>query len=70
MLALAMYEEDRCPGCGGSLSVTTAPENEDAFRHQPPLQCFRCVGFARGHEAYKDEPHPQTLIHLVPQRPR
>lgn len=69
MLAYKRYRDDRCPGCGGDINVTTASENEDRYRHQPPLQCFRCVAFARSHEAFREEPHPLTLIHLVPQRP-
>lgn len=69
MLALREYRRSRCPNCGGNINVTAAPENEDKFRHLPPVQCFRCVGIAQSHEAYRDQPHPQTLLHLVPQRP-
>jgi hypothetical protein len=69
MLALKQYRDSRCPHCGGDLAVTTDPKNEDSFRHELPLQCFRCVGFARGREAYRDEPHADTLLHLVQQRP-
>lgn len=69
MLALRLYRSTRCPGCGGNLAVTTAPENEDRYRPEPPLQCFRCVGFAHSHKAHEDNPHPDSLIHLVPPRP-
>lgn len=69
MLALAMYRATRCPHCGGDLAVTTAPENEERFRAEPPLQCFRCLAFARDHADYSDERHPQTYLHLVPRRP-
>lgn len=69
MLALKVYRDNRCPGCGGDLNVTTASEHEDEYRHQPPLQCFRCVAFAQAHQEYAEQPHSQTLIHLVPQRP-
>jgi hypothetical protein len=69
MLALAVHKANRCPGCGGDLTVTTKPEHDDAYRPDLPLQCHRCAGFARSHEAYKDHPHPQTLIHMVAQRP-
>jgi hypothetical protein len=70
MLALKLYKDSLCPGCGGDFEVTGAPENEDRFHHLPPLQCFRCVAFGIAHEAYKDDPHPQSLIHLVPPKPR
>jgi hypothetical protein len=70
MLALGLYRASRCPGCKGNLAVTTAPENEDRFVHELPLQCQRCVAFARGAEAYADQPRPNTFIHLVPQKPK
>lgn len=69
MLALHMYRASRCPGCGGELNVTTASENEDRYRHELPLQCFRCVAFAQSHKAQEDQLYPLSLIHLVPQRP-
>lgn len=69
MLALRLHRLNCCPGCGGDLAVTTDPENEDRFKPQPPLQCFRCVGFSRSHKAHEDEPHPLSLIHLVPRKP-
>lgn len=69
MLALKLYQGSLCPGCSGDTAVTTAAENEDRFKPELPLQCFRCLGFARSHEAYKDEPHPHTLVHLVSRRP-
>jgi hypothetical protein len=70
MLALDLYRKGRCPGCGGNLAVTTDPKNEDLFRHELPLQCQRCVAFARGAEAYQDQPRPNTFIHMVPLRPK
>ena len=70
MLALQLYEETRCPGCGGNITVTTASENEGKYRHDLPLQCFRCVAFGIGHDAYADQPRPESFIHLVPGRPR
>lgn len=70
MLALRAYRASRCPGCGGDLAVTTAAENEDRFRAELPVQCYRCLEFGRSHEAYREEPHPLSLLHLVPQRPK
>ncbi len=69
MLALQAGEDNRCPGCGGDLNVTTAAEHDDRYRHQPPLQCFRCVAFAQSHKAHEGQPYPLSLIHLVPHRP-
>lgn len=70
MLALRMYEDSRCPSCGGNLAETAAAENEDAYVHEPPLTCARCVAFARAAEAYNDQRHPQALIHLVSPHPK
>lgn len=69
MLALKVWQANRCPGCGGDINVTTVSEHEDQYRHQSPLECFRCQGFARSHKAHEDHSYPQSLIHLVPQRP-
>jgi len=69
MLALAMYRETRCPGCGGDLNVTTQSEHERQYKPELPLQCFRCVAFGRSNDAYADQPYPGSLVHLVPQRP-
>jgi hypothetical protein len=70
MLALKVYRDGRCPGCGGDLDVTTAAESEDRYRPELPLQCFRCVAFSQSRQAYVEQPHPETLLHLVQQRPR
>jgi hypothetical protein len=70
MLALDLYRKGRCQQCGGDLLVTTDAANEERFKAALPLQCFRCVAFARSHEAYTDQPHPHTLIHLVPPEPK
>jgi hypothetical protein len=70
MLALSLYRDRRCPGCGGDIDVTTNPENEEQYRHELPLQCFRCVAFAQAHKAYDDQLYPMSLIHLVRQRPK
>jgi hypothetical protein len=70
MLALAAYRRGLCPGCGGELAETAKPEHEDRYRHRPPVECHRCVGFTRGREAFQDHPHPEALIHRVPRIPR
>lgn len=66
MLALQIYRETKCPGCGGDLDETTKAEHEDRYRHELPLQCYRCVAFSRSHEEYAEQPHPASFIHLVP----
>jgi hypothetical protein len=70
MLALRLYRAGCCPQCNGDLELTTAPGNEDKFQPRPPLQCFRCVAFSMSHKAHESEPHPLSLIHLVPRTPK
>jgi len=69
MLALDKYRATRCPGCSGDLAVTTDPKNENKFRRELPVQCFRCLELARAHEAVQGEKHAQTLLQIVPRTP-
>lgn len=70
MLALALYREQRCPGCGGPLSETAKPEHEDRYRPLPPIECHRCVAFHRSREDFHEHHAPEALIHRVPHTPR
>lgn len=65
MLALAEYRAGQCPNCNGRLVETTAPENEDRYHAELPLQCHRCKAFARVHDRYQDETHSHTYLHRV-----
>jgi hypothetical protein len=65
MLALYAHRANRCRGCGGDLRVTTAPENEEAFKRELPAQCHRCVALDLSHEAYRDQPHPHSYLHRI-----
>lgn len=40
MLALASYEADRCPSCGGQLHETTDPDID--WEALDPTECFKC----------------------------
>jgi len=75
MLALALWEERRCRGCGGDLTETTRPEHDglgpDRYRYVPlpPVRCHRCTALAASEAKYKDSPHPHALIHRVKLQP-
>lgn len=69
MLALAQYRASRCPRCSGDIAVTADPKNEGRFRHEPPVQCFRCLAFARAEDAAAGEKHAHTLLQIVPRKP-
>lgn len=67
MLALAEHRDSLCPNCGGLLAETTAAESE---YEAEALRCFRCLAFSRNHDVYREDQHPHSLLHLVPQKPR
>jgi hypothetical protein len=63
MLALAEYRADRCPGCSGQLSETTAEDAERAFVGEPPHRCHKCTAIAIKQAEYqKTAPWPQALL--------
>lgn len=70
MLALAAYRRGRCPGCGGDLAETTNPDNEGRYQRDLPVQCFRCLEYARAADAYQDQPHAHTYLHVVRLKPK
>lgn len=70
MLALAAYRAGLCPNCNGRLEETTAPENEDRYHAELPLQCHKCKTFAVQYDKYRDAPHSHALLHLVKLRPK
>ena len=67
-LALHDYEADQCPGCGGQLSITTAPEAEERFAPGPSYRCHRCTAMAQAAELRKDAPSPTALLHTARDR--
>lgn len=75
MLALALWEERRCQGCGGDLTETTRPEHDglgpDRWRYAAllPVRCHRCTALSASEERHKDAPHRHALIHRVELQP-
>ena len=41
MLALAAWEDSRCPACGGPADECQTPEAEFRFQGAPPVRCHR-----------------------------
>lgn len=81
MLALNLWRESRCTGCGGDLAETTADENDGspgngAYLPLHPIRCHRCTALSAVEKAYSQNPltpHPHALMHRVelraPHRP-
>jgi hypothetical protein len=51
MLALALYRQQTCGGCGGWLPETTNHDAE-AYRVALPLRCGRCTAIGISQDAY------------------
>jgi hypothetical protein len=49
MLALAMWDDTRCTGCGGDLRLTTTHE---WWRAEVVAQCHRCASISTKQEKY------------------
>jgi hypothetical protein len=63
MLALAVVEADRCPGCGGALSETTDPDSEGSYRVPEPDRCHRCTAIAQRQDGYREAKHNHALLY-------
>jgi hypothetical protein len=57
MVALSLWRDGRCAGCGGSLDETLAHEDWEAL---PPLRCHKCKAVAIAQDRFEDK-HPHTL---------
>lgn len=66
--ALHDYEADACPGCGGQLSVTTAPEAEERFVPGPSYRCHRCTAMTQAAELRRDALQRTALLHTARDR--
>lgn len=48
MLALKLYEDTMlCPMCGGPISECTDPDNEMAYKVDPPTRCHKTTAKLR-----------------------
>jgi hypothetical protein len=73
MVALAIWRDNQCSGCGGDLTETTAEENDGSPGHSAyvplyPIRCHRCTALAASEKQYSsnpDVPHPHALMHQV-----
>ena len=59
-LALDLYENGLCDGCGHPLDETTKPENTEAYIAKAPIRCHRCTAQIQAMEA-AERPQEQAL---------
>ena len=66
MLALKLYEDTMiCPLCGGLISECTSPENEMAYKVDPPTRCHKTTALMRymeGDGQWDKRPHNRALL--------
>lgn len=62
MLALAIYRDSHCPGCGGLLAETTDPANESRYAADM-ARCHKCTAIAQSAATVAKAAYPHTILH-------
>ena len=62
VLALIDYEGQCCPGCGGYLPDTTAPEAQFAYEADNPVRCHDCTAVQRKQGKYREQEQAAALV--------
>lgn len=62
MVALSLWEANRCPLCGGNREECWAPENFERFEVPPPTRCHRTTALQRERRSYADQPDSAALM--------
>lgn len=68
MVALADYESEICPGCGGLWSETTHPDADGAYVIEPPQRCHRCTTLVIARESAREHAQPEAMYPIVRKR--
>jgi protein-disulfide isomerase len=71
MLALAVYEDTRCPICGGDIDECWADGADRLYRVPTPIRCHRYTAAAAARAVYDRNPdvrHPEALIFRAERR--
>lgn len=64
-LALQLYEDDHCPGCGQRLDEAMDPDLADLWTTAPPVRDHACTALAAAQERDQGEKHHQALRYVV-----
>lgn len=62
VLALAEYERQVCPGCGGYLPETTDRDAQHAYVTDPPTRCHACTALHKRQAKYRDQDNADALV--------
>lgn len=67
-MALRLYEDGLCPGCGQQIAYAMDPGLADFWTTMDPVRDHACTALAAAQDAVKDERHPHALRHVVGMR--
>lgn len=73
MIALKLYEDTMvCPMCGGPISECTDPDNEMAYKVDPPTRCHKTTALMRYQkDGWDERPYNRALMlvaRLIPRK--
>ena len=68
MLALAAWEDSRCPICGGPAEECQSPEGERRFQGVPPVRCHRTDAIIRYQDRAGAYERPSALLWRAEER--
>ena len=69
-LALQLYEDGLCPGCGQQRHEAMDPDSEGRWAALDPARCHACTALAAKAKEYADTPVPSALRYTVGMRPK
>lgn len=64
-IALLELDADTCPGCGGMLTDTTAPDAEGKYVASAPTRCHKCTAISVAQSSYHDNPNVRHTSALL-----
>lgn len=67
-MALRLYEDGLCPGCGQQIAYAMDPALADYWTTMDPVRDHACTALALAQDSVKDERQPHALRHVVGMR--
>ena len=64
-LALTIYEDGLCSGCGQQMHESMDGDLSDEWTTTEPHRCHACTALERAYERSKNREHPRALRYIV-----
>jgi hypothetical protein len=61
MIAMAVWEAQQCPLCGGPRAECQSAEADDAY-DAVPVRCHKSTAVGQAQRRYEDSPQPHALL--------